>query len=230
MRVNNYLAILAFTGFFSASVFAHDNEPIFNQVHIQVQSEREIANDQMQVLLVSEHQGKTAAALARKVNEDMAWALKKAKKTSHFKVSTRAYQTYPEYRDGRVIGWRVSQEMLVKSEKMADLSELVGELQEKLQVRQMHFSASKVSRDKLEDELIDEAMKAFEHRAGIIKKHMGNEDYRVVNIHVNSNSQAPQMMRNRQRAMASMEMASAPAVEAGTSKVTVSVSGSVQFY
>ncbi len=211
------------------SLYAHDSEPLFNQVHIQVQAERDIANDLMQVMLVSEHQGKTPASLARKVNGDTSWALQKARNNNDFKVSTRAYQTYPDYRDGRVIGWRVSQEIIIKSENMAALGELVGELQERLQVRNMQFSASKKSRDTIEDELIDEAMEAFEHRAGIIKKHMGDQDYRVVNIHVNSNNQVQPMMRNRHRAMA-MEMADAPAVEAGTSTVTVSVSGSIQFY
>ena len=223
-----FVCLVLFPGF-SGLLQAHETETLFNQVHIQVQSERDIANDLMQVLLVSEHQGKTPATLARKVNTDTSWALQKAKKDSDFKVSTRAYQTYPDYRDGRVIGWRVSQEIMIKSENMAKLGELVGELQEKLQVRQMQFSASKKSRDTIEDELIDEAMQAFERRAGILKKHMGNQDYRVVNIHVNSNSQVQPMMRARQRAMA-MEMADAPTVEAGTSKVTVSVSGSIQFY
>ncbi len=113
---------------------------------------------------------------------------------------------------------------------MAALSEVIGELQEKLHVRQMQFSASKQTRDKIENELIEEDMQAFKRRAAIIKKHMDEKDYRIVNLHINSNGQRPHPMPAQRRSMQTMEMASTPTVEAGTSKITVTVSGSVQFF
>lgn len=209
---------------------AYEEKTLFNQVHVQAQVERDIPNNEMQTLLVSEHQGKNATAMSKQVNKDIQWAVGRIKRNSAIEVSTRAYQTYPIYRESDVVGWRVSQEIQLKSQDMAAMSEMIGELQEKLQVRQMHFSANKESRDKIENELIEEAMEAFKRRASIIQKHMDEKDYRIVNIHINSNSQRPQLMHAQRGRMKTMEMASAPTVEAGTSKITVNVTGSVQFY
>jgi len=228
-QIRNILITLVFSIYASFTV-AHENETLFNQVHVQAQVEQDIANDEMQSLLVSEHQGKNAGNLSTKVNADIKWALAIAKTNKAIEVSTRAYQTYPIYKNSDVVGWRVSQELVLKSQDMALLSEIIGELQERLQVRQMQFSASKNTRDKIEDALIEDAMQAFKRKAAIVKKHMSDKEYRIVNLHINSNGHRPQMMHAQRSNMKSMEMASAPRVEAGTSKITVTVSGSVQFF
>ncbi|MCH8263141.1 MAG: hypothetical protein IIA77_08890 [Proteobacteria bacterium] len=44
-------------------------------MNLQAQAEREISNDQMIVLLATEHEGSDAASLAAKINSDMQWAL-----------------------------------------------------------------------------------------------------------------------------------------------------------
>ncbi|NKB38506.1 MAG: DUF541 domain-containing protein [Gammaproteobacteria bacterium] len=228
-RPSNRIILIA-SLIFTSPLSAHEAETLFNQVNMQAQVERDVPNDEMQVMLVSERQGKNATSLSRDVNAEVKWALNLAKRNKDIKVSTRAYQTYPVYKNQDVVGWRVSQEVQLKSHNMAGLSELVGELQEKLQVRQMLFSASKASRDVIESELIEEAMQAFKRRALILKKHMDNKDYRIVNLHINTSGQSPQYLRAQRSSMKTMEMASAPAVEAGTSKINVTVSGSIQFF
>ena len=227
-----YRRVLLSLTFFACvtNTAAHEEKTLFNQVHVQAQVERDIPNDEMQSLLVSEHQGKNASELSARVNQDIKWAVALAKKHADIKVSTRAYQTFPIYKERDVVGWRVSQEVLLKSESMTVLSEVIGGLQKKLQVTQMQLSASKQTRDKIENELIEEAMQAFKRRAAIIKKHMDDKDYRIVNLHVNSNGQQPRMTHAQRNRMQAMEMASAPTVEAGTSKITVTVSGSVHFF
>jgi len=121
-------------------VIAHDNETLFNTVNLQAQAEREITNDQMIVLLATEHEGSDTTSLAAKINSDMQWALNVIEKYSAIESQTKNYQTYPTYRKQVVIGWRASQQIEIKSEDIAALTELVGKLQEKLQVRQMSFS------------------------------------------------------------------------------------------
>jgi predicted secreted protein len=227
--IRNILFICTFF-IYTNNALAHESETLFNQVYVQAQVERDIPNDEMQSLLVSEHQGKNASNLSARVNQDIKWTVALAKKNKAIEVSTRAYQTYPIYKDSDVVGWRVSQEVLLKSQNMAELSEVIGELQEKLQVRQMQFSASKKTRDQIENELVEEAMQAFKRRAEIIKKHMDGKDYRIVNLHINSNGQRAPMMHAQRMRNESMALASAPTVEAGTSKITVNVSGSIQFF
>ena len=209
---------------------AHDEETLLNVVNLQAQAEREIPNDQMIVTLVTEHEGSDATKLASLINLDMEWALAIVKKSSFVKNQTKSYTTYPVYdEDQEISGWRANQELELKSENIGGLSELTGKLQEKLHVRQMTFSPTDATRKKYENELIEEAMEAFKERVELVKKHMDDKNHRVVNISVNTGGYQPPMMYERMAPMA-MEKAAAPAVEAGTSKITVTVNGSVQFF
>ena len=45
-------------------------------MNLQAQAEREIPNDQLTVMLAVEEEGKEAAKIANKINQDMDWALK----------------------------------------------------------------------------------------------------------------------------------------------------------
>ena len=211
--------------------YAAEDTTIFNQVHIEAQVERDVENDQLEVSMVVEEQGNQPADIAARVNETMQWALKLAKAEKGIDVSTRTYQTYPVYQDRFIAGWRAEQELLLQSTEISKLTGLVGKLQEKLQVRQMNFTPTKAARVKMENDLISEAMQAFRQRAEIIKGHMDNKNYRIVNIHVSTGQSGPVFYREAMMSMATREDAAMPpAVEAGTSKVIVTVTGSVQFF
>jgi len=60
--------------FYAFPSFAGD-ETLFNTVNLQAQAEREIPNDQMIVLLATEHEGSDTSGLVAKINTDMQWAL-----------------------------------------------------------------------------------------------------------------------------------------------------------
>ena len=224
-------ALIVVLCLFTFNGYAHEPEILFNRVNIQAEAERDIPNDEMQVLLVTEHQGKTPKIISEKVNRDMAWALTQSKNKKGIDVSTQAYQTHPIYKDRDVVGWRVSQALQLKSKDTTKLSELTGVLQEKLQVRKMQFNTTKKTRDHYENELIEEALAAFKRRISIVKKHMDNKDYRIISLNVNTNAfRRPAAYQGAATQFSSMAVADAPAVEAGTRTLTVTVSGSVQFF
>lgn len=210
------------------SAYAANNKDIlFNQVFLQASAQGRVENDRLAVTLVAEAQGKTPAQAAGTVNEAMAWAVKKAKSASGVEGQTGSYRTIPVYRDQTIIAWRASQQLLLKSEDITGLAELAGELQKRLQVRQMQFTVSPAARRKAEDALIGEAMEAFKQRVKTVQKHMDGKDYRIVNLHINTGGPPPVVLP--ERAMA-MQAGKAPAVEPGNTDITVIVSGSVQFF
>lgn len=229
MKVFRPFIIFLLFPVFASTVYAHDNEPIFNQVNLQAQAEREIPNDQLTVLLAVEEEGKEAVKIANKINQDMAWALKIVGNKETIESRTLTYNTYPIYDKRTVIGWRAVQQLELKSTSITDLSELVGKLQDRLQVKNMRFSPTPETRVQYENDLIEEAMIAFKQRVEIIKKHMDEKNVRVVNMHVTTGGGHNRPVYAESRMMA-MDSKSAPAVEAGTSRITVSVSGSVQFF
>lgn len=227
--MNKVFVLAGLLMFLSSPLIAHDNEPLFNQVNLQAQSERDIPNDQLIVLLAVEEEGKEAAKIANKINKDMDWALNKTRPHKDIEARTLSYNTSPIYDKRTVIGWRAVQQLELKSTNITELSELVGDLQERLKVKNMKFSPTKETRKHYEDELIEEAMLAFKQRVEIVKKHMDNKNVRIVNLHVNTGVGHIQPVYAENRMM-SMSSKSAPTVEAGTSKITVTVSGSVQFF
>ena len=224
------LALLACLLMFYAFPSFADDETLFNTVNLQAQAEREIPNGQMIVLLATEHEGSDTTGLTAKINSDMQWALEIINKYSAVESQSKSYQTYPTYRKQVVIGWRASQQIEIKSENIAALTELVGKLQEKLQVKQMSFSPTTETRVRIENELIEEAMQAFLARVEIVKKNMPEKNHRIINLNINTGGYRPPIVHAQRTMMNSMEMASAPSVEAGKSKLTVTVSGSVQYF
>ena len=68
------------------------------------------------------------------------------------------------------------------------------------------------------------------HGVEIVKKHMPVKNHRIINLNINTGGYRPPVIHAQMAMMKSMEMASAPSVEAGKSKITVTVSGSVQYY
>ena len=231
MEIKHYTYLFSWILFlFSLSAYADENDTLFNVVNLQAQAEQEIPNDQMTAVLATEHEGKEAAAIAELVNEDMQWALDIIGKYPFAMSRTTSYQTYPVYNKQNIIGWRASQQVEIKSTNIRGLSELIGKLQDKLQVRQMYFSPTDETRKKYEDRLIEEALEAFKDRVAIVKKYMNNKDHRIINININTGGYRPPVPFQRSGAVESMAMKAMPAVEAGTSKITVTVSGSVQFF
>jgi predicted secreted protein len=113
---------------YTLPIFAAD-ETLFNTVNLQAQAEQEVPNNQMIVLLATEHEGSDTTSLAAKVNTDMQWALETIKKYPGVESQTKSYQTYPTYRKQVIIAWRSSQQLEVKSENIAALTTLVGKLQ-----------------------------------------------------------------------------------------------------
>jgi len=95
----------------------------------------------------------------------------------------------------------------------------------------MRFSPTRETRVKYENDLIEEAMIAFKQRVEVVKKHMDEKNVRIVNINIHTGGGHSQPVYAESRILAMDTMSrSAPAVKAGTSKMTMTINGSVQFF
>lgn len=201
----------------------------YDQVNFQVSVESSLANDEMQVTLVSEQQGKTPGGVAGRVNADMKWAQSLVDANKDVQALTTGYQTYPLYEHNAITGWRVTQDLQLTSSSITGLTELIGKLQDRLQVRDIQFHPTRAARDTEENKLIEQGLDAFRQRAALISRHMDNREYRIKDMHIMTESQRPPMPFRAGMAMEA-KMAPPPSVEPGTSTVTVTVSGTIQFY
>ena len=215
---------MAVTGPASAAAEA----PRYNQIHFQVERSRPVDNDRMHAVLSLTAEDDNAARLADQINRTMDAALKTAKARPKIEVRTGSYQTYPVYDKNKIRRWRATQELILEGSDFAELGNLIGQLQEHLQVGSIHFSVSPARRAAVEDELIAQALDAFKQRAELVRKQLTAKGYRIVDASINTGGGQPVPLT---RGMAMEAMASSgapPAIEAGTSILNVSVGGVIE--
>jgi predicted secreted protein len=199
----------------------------YNQVHFQVERSRPVENDRMQAVLSLTAEDDNAARLADHINRSMDAALKTAKARAKVEARSGSYRTYPVYNKEKIQRWRATQELLLEGSDFAELGSLIGQLQERLQVTSINFSVSPARRAAVEDELIAQALDAFKQRAELVRKQLASKGYRIVDVSINTGGGQPVPVVMRAVAMEATSVAP-PALEAGTSTVTVSVGGVVE--
>ncbi len=228
-RVLKYLLLMLAIGSFQAGIARADDQQARHRVSFQVDAEREVANDLMVVVMKVLAEDSKTKRVAEEVNRSMQWALEQAKSAPEIKVQSGNYRTWPVYDDKKIVRWRGQQELWLESGDVEQLSQLTGVLQDKLQVESMQFQVSSERREAVMNELISEALAAFRQRAGIVRTSLGADGYQLDDVSINSRGRPPVVpVRMRAAAMGASDEANQPAVERGTSRVTVQVSGSVK--
>ena len=206
-----------------------DSDLHYNQVHLQSQQSESVSNDTMHVTLGTHAEQRDPASLARKINEDMEWALAKAKQVKGVKVSTGSYQTWPITNKKVTTGWRGQQNLELESKDTGSLARLAGELQDRLQIKSMNFTVSDDKRMAVENRLIEAALNAFKDRARIVGDNLKADGYRIVDVNIGTSGQAPPVRHQPRMAMA-MEASDAVAVEGGESDIQVTVDGTIELF
>ena len=205
------------------------NEQAEDQVTFQVEVGRDVENDRVIAILNASAEDRKPAALADTINTTMAWALEQARSSKDVKSSSGSYQTYPVYDDKKIVRWRGRQQLQLESRNVDQLSELVGVLQNRLQIQSLQFSVSPDRRSRVEDELIQEALAAYQARADIVSKSLGAKGYTLLEVTLHTRDQRPPVPVVRAEA-ATLQRArvAPPAMEQGTSRINVQVSGKIR--
>lgn len=228
MKIIKYLISGLILGIWMVSAAAELPAPN-DQVSFQVEVDQEIDNDRVNVVMKAYDENTDPAALAEQINKTMTWGLAAAKKVAGIKVRTGGYQTYPAYSDkNKIKRWRGQQELLLEAREAGKLSKLLGALQSRLQMQSMQFSVSPQARRSAQDSLIEQALQAFQKRAELVSKSLAAAGYEIMTVSVQTGGHTfPVPVRMESvRSMAKASVRS-PAVEAGTSRVRVQVSGTI---
>jgi len=204
----------------------------FERVSFSVERRAPVDNDRVHVVLAVHREGGRPAELADEVNRTMERALEVVRETREVTGRTAGYSTHQTTTPQRERVWVVDQDLELEAATgdLGALRALLGELQAELQLRSMSFEPSDTARRAAEDALVREALGAFRARAGLVRESLGFPDSRIVELHVDTGgTPMPFYARSRGGDMAMMaEAAAPPALEAGTSDVTVTVRGTIQ--
>lgn len=214
----------------SSLVQAAENVPALPTADIAVESSRTAPNDQFRAMVYYEASDANPAELARKVNAVVSQALQTARGFAAVKMRSAGNSTTPVYsKNGRTIeSWRMRSTLALESKDSAQISELIGKLQQTMAVASLSAAPSEETWKKIEDETIADALSAFEARARLVANSL-HKKWKIKHVSVNTSgppSRPPMMAMARGAAMMA-EAAPAP-LEAGDSPVSVSVNGQIE--
>ena len=104
------------------------------------------------------------------------------------------------------------------------------QLQTKMQVQSSNYQVSPEKLEELTENLTQAALQKFSQRASTISQTLGSEKYKIVKIqvHSSSNNHPRPMMAMESMRGASVKSVTAPTFEAGTQKITITASGTIE--
>jgi predicted secreted protein len=220
--------ILLLCGSLMVSGWASAEAATYNRVDFQVEAAREVANDLLIATMTVDVQDKQPSRVSQQLNAALNAALKKAAAFKSVKTSSGNQQTHPVYsRNNQIDTWRGHGEIRIESRDFKAASELIMQLQSTMQLGGVQFSIAPDTRAQIENDLITEAIKAFQSRADAIRSAVGAKSYKTVHFSIN-NGMTP--YRPMPMARSAMKLSSAPEPEfaGGESRMTIQISGTIE--
>jgi len=203
----------------------------YNQVSLTATVTKEVVPDLLRITLYSENRDVNAARLAEATTKKLNIAIEKARQMTGVTVQSGNRHS-AQTRDKKALVWRERAELHLESHDFAALAALSGQLSNELNIAGQYFLISKPRQKEIENQLIEEAIAAFDERAQLVTKALVGNSYKIINLNIdNSGRNFPIIARY---AMEEMVIASpmgdgiTPHIEAGTREVTVSVSGIIE--
>ena len=186
-----------------------------------------VTNDRLEAWLRAEAEDVSPATAASQVNAAIAKALADAKSLAAVKVATAGYSTQQIAEKGKPTRWRVTQSISLASSEFTQAATLMSRLQDQngLLLSNMTFTLSERARRESEDRVTQQALKSWQARAQAAAQGLGFAAWRVGHVTVQTSGGGPIYPQMRAQAMASPGGGAPVAVEAGTTEVTVTVSG-----
>ena len=192
----------------------------------------EVTKDLLAVTFSTAKEGADANVVQAQLKQALDAALAEAKKSARpgqVDVQTGAFSLFPRYTNkGGITGWQGSAEIIVDGRDMAAIGQLSGRITT-MTVARVAYRLSREASQKVEADVVTEAIARYRAKAGEYAKQFGYDGYSIREVNVS--------WSGPQRGLASVLPPSASAmasqgdalsVEPGKAQVNANVSGTVQ--
>jgi predicted secreted protein len=222
----NRLPALVLAACLLVGIAAQAAEPKGAKINLDARATQEVDNDVMRAVMFTEMEDTDPAKLADAVNRSMNDALKAAKQFAGLRVKTSGYSSYPVTDKAKIVRWRSRAELTLEGEDFRVMADAIGKLQASLQLGAVEFSVSPARRAKAEDALTQAAIAEFLRKAQLAAKGFRGKSFSVLEASISSDGGSMPPRPMMMKAMSDSSVA-APAMEAGTSHITVNVNGAI---
>ncbi|MGH8596853.1 MAG: SIMPL domain-containing protein [Gammaproteobacteria bacterium] len=197
------------------------------RVNLDARASAEVDNDVMRASFFVEMEDTDATRLADKVNRATNDALKLARGFTGVRARTSGYTTYPVIDKEKIARWRSRSEISIEGEDFRRMAEALGKLQAIMRLGAVDFSVSAAARARAEEALTQTAIAEFLRKAELVAKGFKGTGFNVLDASVSTDTgfipPRPMMMKS----MSAVESVAAPEIQGGTSRVAVSVTGTI---
>lgn len=226
--MRHYTLLLAFIAVFHSNAHSHETQTHYDRVSLNASSSIKVPQDELQATLYAISEGEEADKTAAEVSQHMQRALSILERQKEIKAQTGSFSTQPVYSKDKITGWRTRQNLQLKSSNAAQLSQLLGRLQNHLSIQNIRYGVSEAERTKAENILIETALKNFQHRARLITHSMHREKYRLIDINISSSHTSPRAIHPVRAAANDAEKIPATPIQAGTEKMEIMINGTIE--
>jgi predicted secreted protein len=196
-------------------------------IQLHAQASREVTADTVRMQLEYEHDGTDPRQLSDQASRTIAAALKKAEAYPGVKAFSDGFSVSPRHdNNGTAVGWQVRAALMLGSKDFDAVSKLAGALSGSgLAVGSLSTYLAPETRRSVEDSLVPEAVKAFDHDAQTTAQAFGASHSQLCSATVSrQGGGAPRPVAYG--AMMKSAAATVP-ISPQTTQVTVTVSGKV---
>jgi len=195
------------------------------QVTLNADASAEVAQDMVQITLAAEVSDGSQSKVTAKLSKALKSAMDQAKAETRVKARSGNYRIWPNMgKDGKISAWQGRGEIILESSDFAAASDLANALADRTPIAGLAFSVSREARLKVEQELLTQAVAAFQERARTVSAAFGYGSYELRGVDVGGGGVRPFAPAAR---MMMAEAKDAVPLEGGTERVTVSVQGSI---
>lgn len=205
--------------------------PPQNVLQLSASGTVEVQQDMLNMTLGTTRDGADAATVQSQVRSALDAALAQAKKEAQpgqLDVRTGNFSLSPRYsREGKISGWQGSAQLILEGRDFARITRTASRI-DTLTVSHVGFALSREQRQKSEAEAQQLAIENFRRKADELARGFGFSGYSLREVSVNASHGGPVQPRVMAAAAKSFSSDAPVPVEAGTTAVTIDVSGSVQ--
>ena len=185
------LALLAFSFVLSARADADVAQPnnviAFNVIAFNVETERQIERDLMQVNLFYQSEGKNLSELNKTVNTRLNKAIGIAKQYPAVAIQGNTRNTMVQYDGkGKQGGWLARVELMLESKDSQALSDVINALNDTLAIENISASVSDEKLTHVENELTQAVLEKFKNKALLIQNTLQMKNYRVMDLNISA--------------------------------------------
>ena len=210
---------------------AAEAQPVQGVVNLSASASVEVARDTLSLTLTATRDGTEPGAVQSALKQALDAALAEARKVAkpgQVEVQAGNFSLFPRYNKQNVIsGWQGSTELVVEGRDMPAIAALSGRITT-MTIARVSYSLSRELREKVEAEVVAQAITRYRARAADYAKQFGYSGFAIREVTVSGSEPSyppPRMMQAKAMSASADE---ALPVEPGKGTVTATVSGSVQ--